>query len=174
MIKSIFVDKAKFTVIFLMILLLDLFVKIYSNNLNYRFLSKPLVLISLITYYYLNRKYKKKKLEQNVLWALFFFLIGDFMILNFSNSYFLLLSMIFFGIGKVFFCLKFKNNEDFEFSKLLPFCLIIYIFITFIISIVYKNLQGFLIPGLVTLFISVSMLNLAYLRKSKFSKWSYL
>lgn len=153
---------------------MDFLVKLYSSNLNYRFLSKPLVLISLITYYYFNRKEKSKKIEQTVLCALFFFLIGDFMILNFSNSFFLMLSIVFFGIGKVFFCLKFKNKKDFEFSKLLPFSLIIYIFITFIISVIYKNLKGFLIPGLITLFISVLMLNLAYLRRNKFSNWSYL
>ncbi|WP_100612640.1 lysoplasmalogenase family protein [Confluentibacter lentus] len=174
MIKSIFINNIRFAIFFLLILLVDVYVKIYSNNPNDRFLTKPLVLLSLITYYYFNKKHKNQKLEQNVLLAFIFFLLGDIMILNYLNSLFLTLSMLFFGLGKVFFCLKFKSKEDFEFSRLLPFSVIIYIFITFIISVVYKNLQAFLIPGLITLFISLLMLNLAYLRKDKFSKESYL
>ena len=35
-------------------------------------------------------------------------------------------------------------------------------------------MDAFLIPGLITLFISLVMLNLAYLRKEEFSKLSYL
>lgn len=174
MIKSIFINNIRFAIFFFVILLMDVYVKIYYNNLNNRFLTKPLVLISLIIYYYFNKKHKNQKLEQNVLLALFFFLLGDIMILNYLDSFFLTLSIVFFGLGKVFFCLKFKSKEDFEFSRLLPFSLIIYIFITFIISVVYKNLEAFLIPGLITLFISLLMLNLAYLRKDKFSKASYL
>jgi hypothetical protein len=174
MIKFIFISKIKFLAFFSLLLFIDVYIKIYSNNLNYRFLSKPLVLMSLIAYYYFNKKNKNEKVEQHVLLALLFFLLGDFMILNYLNSFFLVLSMLFFTVGKVFFCLKFKNKEDFEFSRLLPFSLVIYIFITFIISIVYKNLNGFLIPGLITLFISLLMLNLAYLRKGKFSTLSYV
>jgi len=143
-------------------------------HIHYRFLSKPLVLLSLITFYFINIKNENKKIERNVLWALFFFLLGDIMILNYLNTYFLLLSMLFFTIGKVFFCLKFKNNEDFEFPRLFPFSIIIYIFITCIISIVYDNLQAFLIPGLITLFMTLLMLNLAYLRKDEYSNFSYL
>lgn len=174
MIKSIFTNNIKFTIFFFVILFIDVYVKIYSNNLIDRFFSKPLVLSSLILYYYFNKKHQNKKLEQNVLLALLFFLLGDIMILNYLDSLFLTLSMLFFTVGKIFFCLKFKSKEDFEFSRLLPFSIIIYIFITFIISVVYKNLQAFLIPGLITLFISLLMLNLAYLRKDKFSKTSYL
>src|SRR5690606_12816077 len=113
MIKSIFINKITFTIIFFIILLIDVYVKMDASHLNYRFLSKPLVLLSLITFYFINIKNENKKIERNVLWALFFFLLGDIMILNYLNTYFLLLSMLFFTIGKVFFCLKFKNSEDF-------------------------------------------------------------
>lgn len=157
-----------------MILLTDVCVKTYSNNLNYRYLSNPLVLISLMAFYYFNKKHKKEKVEQNVLLALGSFLLGGVMILNHSNKYCLLLGMIFFAVGKVFFCLKFKNKEDFEFSKLFPFALIVYVFITFVILMVYKNLKAFFVPSLISLFISLVMLNLAYLRKIESSKSSYL
>ena len=174
MIKSIFINKINFTILFFLILFIDVYVKIYSDNLNYRFFSKPLVLISLILFYYFNKKGKNKKIEQNVVLALLFFLLGNFMTLNPLNNFSLILSILFFAVGKVFFCLKFKNTGDFEFSRLFPFSIIIYVFITFVISMVYENLQAFLIPGLITLFISLLMLNLAYLRKDRFSKVSYL
>ncbi|MFD0989598.1 lysoplasmalogenase family protein [Mariniflexile jejuense] len=173
MLKSIYLNKIKFTVVFVTVLFIDVCIKIYLNNNNYRFFSKPLILISLIAYYYINMKHKRKKVERNVVFALFFFLLGDFMILNYLNKVFLVLSMLFFAVGKLFFCLKFKSKEDFEFSRLFPFSIIVYLGITFVISLIYKNLKAFLIPGLITLFISLLMLNLAYLRKAQFSKFSY-
>lgn len=174
MIKSIFINKIIFTIVFFIILLIDVYFKMDTSLIHYRYLSKPFVLLSLIAFYYVNVKNENKKIERNVLWALFFFLLGDIMILNYLNAFFLLLSILFFTIGKVFFSLKFKNKEDFEFTRLFPFSIITYIFITVIISIVYKNLREFLIPGLITLFVSLLMLNLAYLRKGKFSNSSYL
>tara|TARA_R110002049_G_scaffold3795_3_gene27528 strand:- start:62393 stop:63100 length:708 start_codon:yes stop_codon:yes gene_type:complete len=174
MISSLFVNKIKFTLVFIVFLLSDIFVKIYSNNLSYRFVSKPFILFSLIAFYYYNTRCNGRKVEKNVLLALLFFLLGDFAILNSMNNFFLFLSILFFAIGKVFFCLKFKNKEDFEYSRLFPFSLGIYIFVTFIISVIYKNLQSFFIPAMLTLFISLVMLNLAYLRKGQFSKWSYI
>lgn len=174
MIKYIFVNKIIFTFVFFSILLIDMYLKMDASLITYRYLSKPFVLLSLIIFYYINVKNENKRVERNVLWALFFFLLGDIMLLNYSNAYFLLLSILFFAIGKVFFCLKFKNKEDFEFSRLFPFSIITYIFITVIISIIYKNLQAFLVPGLITLFMSLLMLNLAYLRKGRFSNSSYL
>lgn len=174
MIASIFTNKIKFTIVFYIILLTDVFVKMDGSDLDYRYLTKPLVLLSLIAFYYINIKNKNKKIERNVMWALCFFLLGDIFLLNYSSTYSLLLSILFFAVGKVFFCLKFKSKEDFEFSGLFPFSIITYIFITIIISIVYENLRLFLVPGLLTLFVSLMMLNLAYLRKVKFSKFSYL
>lgn len=174
MIKYVFSSQIRFSIVFLIILLVDVYIKTHSDNLDYRYLSKPLVLISLIAFYYFNKRHKKEEVEKNVLLALGAFLLGGVMILNYSNKYFLLLGMIFFAVGKVFFCLKFKSKEDFEFSKLFPFALIIYVFITFVISMVYKNLKAFFVPSLISLFISLVMLNLAYLRKTEFSKLSYL
>lgn len=174
MIKSIFTNKIIFTIVFFIILLTDVYLKIDTRYTDYRFLSKPLIQLSLITFYCINAKNENKNAEQNVLLALFFFLLGDVMLLYYSTDYLLLLSIIFFATGKVFLCLKFKSKEDFEFSRLFPFSIMTYVFVTIIISIIYRNLQGFLIPGLVTIFVSLLMLNLAYLRKGKFSNTSYI
>ena len=173
MLKSFFINKINFSVIFFAILLLDVFVKVCTSDLSYRYFTKPLVLIFLIIFYYLNVTYYRKRVNKNVFFALIFFLLGDFFILNSSNTFFLFSSILFFAIGKIFLCLKFKNKEDFEYSRLRPFSIAIYIFITFIILMIYKNLRMFFIPGMLSFFISLLMLNLAYLRKEHFTKWSY-
>lgn len=102
------------------------------------------------------------------------FLIGDVLIINYTNILFLWLSLFFFLIGKVFFCFKFSHRKDFNILRLVPFSIIMFVYDVFLISIVFNGLKDFLLPALISFFLSFLMFQFAYLRKGIFSKKSYL
>jgi hypothetical protein len=81
--------------------------------------------------------------------ALTCFFLGDLVIINHSNIVFFGLSLSLFSIGKIFFCLKFSHKKDFNIIRLVPFSIIMYAYTVFLISILFKSLEAFLVPALV-------------------------
>lgn len=176
MVKGIFANTKKFTIIFFLVLAIDVFVKLYFPTTSYRFLSKPFVILLLLGFYYSNSRNSDKKKKQH-LWMLLgltSFFIGDLLIINHLNIVFLGLSLLFFSIGKVFFCFKFSHKNDFNIIRLIPFSIIMFGYAFFLISIVLNGLKDFLVPALISFFLSLLMFQFAYLRKGVFTKESYL
>ena len=170
--KRLFTIHKWFAVFFFAILFIDIYVKLYCPVFPYRFISKPFVILLLFAYYYLNKSENNK---QN-LWTflgMISFLLGDLTIINHTDIVFLGVSLFFFSIGKIFFCLRFSHKGDFNISRLVPFSIILFLYAVFMISIVFKGLKGFLVPGLLSFFLSLLMFQFAYLRKGVFNKMSY-
>ena len=170
--KSLFSSHKKFALIFFTFLFIDIYVKIYCPVFPYRYISKPFVILLIFAYYYLN----KSKNDKKSLWALLgmaSFLLGDLAMITHTDIVFLSIGLFFFLLGKVFFCLKFSHKGDFNISRLIPFSIIIFVYAVFMISIVFKGLNEFLVPGLFSFFLSLLMFQFAYLRKGVFSKKSY-
>lgn len=172
--KKILANPNKFSVVFFIVLLIDIFVKLYCPIFPYRFISKPLVILLLFSYYYANKTGDNKKKHVWVFLGLTSFLIGDLLIINHTNIVFLGLSLFFFSIGKVFFCFKFSHKKDFDVLRVVPFSIIMFVYAVFIIGIVLKGLREFLAPALISFFLSLLMFQFAYLRKGIFNKKSYL
>ena len=55
------------------------------------------------------------------------FLLGDLTIINHTDIVFLGVSLFFFSIGKIFFCLRFSHKGDFNISRLVPFSIILFL-----------------------------------------------
>lgn len=106
--------------------------------------------------------------------GLIFFLTGDMLIIHHTNLVFLSLSLFFFSIGKVFFTFSFSHKNDFDVLRLVPFSIIMFAYAVFLISIVLNGLREFLVPALVSFFLSLLMFQFAYLRKGVCNKKSYM
>ncbi len=174
MLKSIFKNTRQFTLLYFTILLIDIFVKLYCPVFPYRFISKPLVIISLFIYFCFNKNKNTTKKNLWVFLALTFFFLGDLVIINHNDIVFFGLSLLFFSIGKIFFCFKFSHKNDFNVLRLVPFSIIIFAYTVFLISVLFENLKAFLVPALVSFFITLLMFQFAYLRKGVFNKKSYV
>jgi hypothetical protein len=173
MIKNLFANATKFTFVFFTILLIDILVKLYCPIFPYRFISKPFVILLLFSYYHKNKTGENNKKHLWMFLGLTFFLIGDILIINHVNIVFLGLSLFFFSIGKVCFCLKFSHKKDFNVLRLVPFSIIMFAYAVFLISVVLNGLKEFLVPVLVSFFLSLLLFQFAYLRKGVFNKKSY-
>lgn len=97
-------------------------------------MSKPWLMILLMVYFFYNKVGHNKKRHGWVYLALLSFLIGDITIIIHENVNFFLISILFFSIGKLFFCAKFSHKKDFEISKLIPFTLAIFVYIILIVA----------------------------------------
>ena len=170
----IFKDLIKFTALFFVMLLLDIVVKQSLPAVPYRYISKPLVVLLLIGYYLNNSNNHNKNAQLLTLAALISFLFGDvFLIKGAVDSMFLAIGISFFVLGKAFYCFRFSHSKDFNISRLIPFFIFCFIFITGLFLLIYDNLEQMFIPILIYFFVAVMMLQLAYLRKEAVSSISY-
>jgi len=169
----LFKNKTYFFVLFTVILLLDIIVKICLENFPYRYISKPLVLLLLITFYLINNKGPRKNKFLYVLLGLIVFLIGDIFVINHTNKVFFICSMLLFSLGKLLYCLNFSNVKEFNLSRLIPFLLFCFIFIVVIFRLVYENLGSYFIPVMSYFFISLLLALFSFLRKNATTITSY-
>ncbi|WP_341215066.1 lysoplasmalogenase [uncultured Wocania sp.] len=137
-------------------------------------MSKPFILLLLIGYFYFNRVGGNYKKHLCVFLALVFFLIGDLLNIIHSNIILLGLSLFFFSAAKIFLSIKFSHRKDFNVSRLIPFTLIMFAYTMFLIWFLYEDLGNFLIPALFSFFITLLMMQFAYLRQDVYSNKSYL
>ena len=171
---AIFKNIRVFTILYLVLFLVDFSIK---NNPDYhfpfRYISKSLLLLSLLLLYAINVREKNPKKRNLVFAALSCFLIGDIFLIGGDNIVQFVIGALFFSIAKIFYTLRFTNNKDFKIIKLLPFLLFCFIYMSVIISIVYNNLVAFFFPTLFYLFIVMLLAQFAYLRKAEVNNLSY-
>ena len=105
--------------------------------------------------------------------ALVSFYIGDLFLFDYNNIICLVISIFFFSLGKVFLCIKFSHKNDFNIVRLIPFAIITFGYVIFLVWYLYNNLDSFFAPVLATFFLTLAMLQLAFLRKDVFSRMSY-
>lgn len=163
--------------LFLLATLADISFIINEEN-DYRFFSKPLILIGLILYFFLITKpIASTLLTKSILAALIFSWIGD-VLLMWSD-------LFVFGLGSflmahvcyiIGFKVAQKNPEKIEsvnFLKLFAFNLPIYLIAAFLYYLVHTNLGSLKIPVIVYILVIVSMLSTARERFGKVSSSSF-
>lgn len=172
--NDILTNEKKFSVIFFGLLVIDILVKLYSPSFPYRYISKPSIVLMLFFYYYVNTKKSLKKNHLCVILTLGSFLMGDIFMINYTNILFLSASLFFFTMGKVFLSLRICHKYDFEISRLVPLSIILSAYSVFIVSFLYDSLGLFFLPALISFFISILLIQFAFLRKGIVDKTSYL
>lgn len=169
---SFFKNKIYVSVLFFVVLAIDIYVKFTENPLPTRFLTKSLIICILFYYFILNRKQKHRN-DIYFYIGLLFFWIGDLVLLLYENPILYIAGMSLFIIGKLFYTIRFSHQKDFEMSSLMPFFVIIFIYIVVIVLFVYDNLKDFFIPTIIYIFASMLMGLFAFLRKDSVNKKSF-
>ncbi len=172
--KKFLKNKISFIIIFVTILILDLVIKDTLDNILFRYLSKSLIMISLIIFYLMHQKEKQKRSLYIMCIALFSFLLGDMFLINYEDIIFYILGVFLFICGKLFYVFRFSNQKDFKLSNLLPFLGLSFIYMFFIMHLVIDNLGSFLLPVFIYLFICLMLLLFSFLRKNAVNSTSYL
>jgi uncharacterized membrane protein YhhN len=163
--------------LFLLATLADISFIINEEN-DYRFFSKPLILIGLILYFFqITKPIASTLLTKSILAALIFSWIGD-VLLMWSE-------LFVFGLGSflmahVCYIIGFKvaqktpeKIESVNFLKLFAFNLPIYLIAAFLYYLVHTNLGSLKIPVIVYILVIVSMLSTARERFGKVSSSSF-
>lgn len=148
--------------------------KLNFDYFFYRFVTKPLVIISLMIYYLLNHKERLVKRKIFMTLALLSFLFGDIFLLLYENFVFYIIGIVFFVAGKFLYALRFSNQQDFKLYLLVPFLLITFLYMVFLMDLVYDKLGNFFIPVMIYLFACLIILLFAFLRKNEVKLMSYI
>lgn len=171
MFKSIINNTKILALTYFILLVFDVFIKFNAPILPYRYVSKFLIILFLIAIIILQENWRKHYLW--VFLALICFYFGDVFLFHYHNDGCLICSILLFSLGKIFLSIKFSHKNDFNTIRLIPFAIIIFGYVIFLVWYLYSNLDSFFVPVLVTFFLTLVMLQLAFLRKDVYNKLSY-
>ncbi|WP_256935170.1 lysoplasmalogenase family protein [Olleya sp. HaHaR_3_96] len=165
----------KFSILYLILYLLDSFLKNNQELSPYRYLSKTLLSFSLLIFYLLNTTQEDSGKKKLIIIALCCFAVGDLFFIagNRGNMWHFMFAAFLFIIAKVCYSVRFFNNKDFKISKLIPFLLFCFCYMSIIMAIVYNQLGVFFIPLLIYLFVVMLLMQFAYLRKNEVNSESF-
>ncbi len=162
-----------FALLFFAVLATDIYVKLYLDVVPYRYISKPIVMLS-IALFYLSYKKRVNKKNRFFFVGLLCFLLGDVFLINDANQISFLLGMLCFIVGKLLYVYRFLNSKDFNLIKLIPLLLFSFIYVVGLLLFIYKNLGDFIIPVLIYYYISQILLLMSFLRLDTVDKKSFL
>lgn len=112
-----------FLLLFIIVAIVELFF-LATQLLEYRFITKSLLMPILMLFLFFETKEQKTKLSKMVMFGLFFSFLGDFFLLRDKEEIFFLLGLGSFLICHVFYIIGFSEGgffKNFNFVKALPF-----------------------------------------------------
>lgn len=173
--KFLFKNTYRFTILYIALYLLDAYFKNDDTLYSYRYISKILLSLSLLLFYLFNTNQKDKIKKRLVVSALCLFIIGDFLFIagNYGDMLRFVLAASLFVVAKICYSVRFLNNEDFNITKLFPFLLFCFIYMSVIMFLVYNNLGAYFLPLLLYLFVAMLLMQFAYLRKAEVNTTSF-
>ena len=166
--------ETKFAIIFLLLLAAELICGSVESLSKWHFITKPLLLISLILYFFVQSKLMILKTRIMILMALTFSLMGDIFLMFVAQSpnYFML-GLIFFFLAHVFYCIVFCRDRHPKTNPIGP--IIVLTFYAFGLFYVLKNNLGhLLIPVIFYIIIILFMVITAFLRQRNVSQKSFI
>ncbi|WP_299252615.1 lysoplasmalogenase family protein [uncultured Lacinutrix sp.] len=170
--KIVFTNKIYFSILFFIFLSLDIYVKLNLEAVPYRLITKPLIVLSLLYFFIVNNSKTQEKWHYIIV-ALLSFLIGDILLIFYKIIPIYILGLILLMIGKLCYAKCFSNERDFNVFKLLPFFILCFAYMVFIMVLVLNKLGAFFFPTLLYLFSCLIVMLFAYLRKGDVNKRSY-
>ncbi|WP_397363132.1 lysoplasmalogenase family protein [Olleya sp. R77988] len=169
---SFFKNKLLISVVFFLVLGIDIFIKLGDNPLPLRFFTKTLIIIILFLYFFYNKNENNSN-NKYLVFGLVFFWLGDMLLLLYETQILYIGGMLAFIVAKLFYTKRFSHQNDFKIASLAPFFVIIFTYIVVVILFVYDNLGDFFIPTITYLFATMLMALFAFLRKDAADKTSF-
>lgn len=162
-----------FTVLFFVIVIIELFSKSLSPLSSLHHIAKPLILVSLILFFYLKSEHLAKKVRKLTLVALVFSLSGDLLLMfdHVSPNYFLA-GLGSFLLSHLFYTLVFLDKRNKEKTPIL-FPTLIVVYAISLLFILKNGLGNLVIPVVIYVFAILSMAIAAILRKGVVTSFSY-
>jgi len=162
-----------FTALFFVIVIIELFSSTLSALSSFHNIAKPLILTSLILFFYLRSNHLMLKTRRLMLLALSFSLIGDVLIIfdDISINYFLagLVSFLLAHIMYIFVFLEKRNNS----IKPIAYVTILLVYVFGLFYLLKDGLENMLIPVIIYIVAILTMAITTSLRKGNVPSLSY-
>ncbi len=163
----------KFTILFFIIVLIELLTGHTESLENAHYLAKPAIIISLIFLFIKTSESLSKLIRTLTLLALIFSLLGDVLLLFVDSSeHFFTLGLVAFLTAHVMYVLLFLKHRNKENSPF-TFVLLLLIYAASLFYFLEDGLGVMLIPVAVYMIVILTMSTTAYLRKNNANMRSY-
>ncbi|MFD0860843.1 lysoplasmalogenase [Sungkyunkwania multivorans] len=163
-----------FGLLFAGILLIDITLNNLAELSVFRYLTKPLVLGSLVVYFYLNSDHLPAKEKKYTRYGLMSLFVGDLFILGDFKTFYLVGGIICFIVAKIFYFLAFKQQATIEKRRLTLFLSGGFIYATGLYILIFPKVGNLLIPVTAYFLASTIMALCAFLRYRKVNTKSFL
>ncbi len=162
-----------FTIIFLAIVLLELFSSNIKSLLPIHVIAKPLILLSLIFFFINQGKHLSSKTKVITLLALLFSLAGDVLLMftDISASFFLS-GLVAFLLAHIMYIMVFLDKKNSKKIALI-FITVLLIYAIGIFYLLKDGLGDMLIPVIVYMLVILTMILTSTMRKDNVSNKSY-
>ena len=162
-----------FTIIFLAIVLLELFSSNIKSLLPIHVIAKPLILLSLIFFFINQGKHLSSKTKVMTLLALLFSLAGDILLMftDISASFFLS-GLVAFLLAHIMYIMVFLDKKNSKKIALI-FITVLLIYAIGIFYLLKDGLGDMLIPVIVYMLVILTMILTSTMRKGNVSNKSY-
>ena len=167
-------SEKSFAFVFIIILIAELICVSVSQFEKFHFFTKPLILTSLIIYFWLQSTHLTNKTSTLMLLALLFSLLGDILLLfvDLSSNFFIggLLAFLMAHVMYIMVFLEYRNTS----KKGILFSALLFIIALGLFYVLKDGLGNLLIPVIVYMLAILIMVRSAFLRKDSGSKHSYI
>jgi len=163
-----------FSLIFLIIVIAELICDTAENLNTCHYFTKPLILVSLIFFFWKHCQNLDSKTKQFTFLALTFSLIGD-VLLMFVDALanFFISGLLAFLLAHIMYILVFLKQKN-SAVKILPFITILLIYAAALFYFLKDGLDDLLLPVIVYMLVILLMVITAFLRKGSVPKSSYI
>lgn len=152
----------KFILLFILLIILELLCIHFNSSLHY--ISKPLIISSLLFYFITQSKHLHRKTKLIVLLALIFSLLGDILLMFVTNNtLFFTLGLASFLLAHIMYILVFKRIFLYKKSTLLV-ALLLLIYAYYLYTLLLPNLEDLLIPVILYMLVILCMALFAFAR----------
>lgn len=167
-------SEVSFSILYSILLVIEITTFSYDNIANLNYVAKPVLLISLIIFFWKKSTHIEKKIKQLILLALIFSLAGDILlVLVHQSENFFIGGLMAFLIAHIFYVLVFlkqrnRSKNPFIFiSFMLFYGMLLFYFLK-------DGLSDMLLLVILYMTIILSMVTTAFLRQGQVAKNSFL
>jgi len=154
-----------FSILFFIIVITELICGSIESLSQFHYFTKPLILVSLIVFFYKQGKHLNKSTRNITLLALVFSLVGDVLLMFVNKSAnFFISGLVAFLLAHVMYILVFLKSRN-KTANVLPIVVILLIYASGVFYFVKDGLGDMLFPVLAYLLVILVMAATAFLRK---------
>ncbi|WP_418603071.1 lysoplasmalogenase [Hwangdonia sp.] len=163
-----------FSLVFSIVVIAELIAGSVESLNTYHYFTKPLILISLIFFFWKHAQHLDAKTKWLTLLALVFSLTGDvlLMFVNASANYFIN-GLLAFLLAHVMYVLVFLRKRKHS-KKVYPFTIILLLYAATVFYFLKDGLRDLLLPVMVYMGVILLMVVTAFLRQGSVPKNSYI